>query len=278
MATSESLGDLRARGRELILAAFAKARESGKPDWRAMTTAVLKNRLLDVTDGAFDEADWGATSTQQFVRGFPELLQIDTSTRPATIRLLEAAEPAPTGEPILLVPLGPRRQIRPDLWRAVLDFSSGSTYIWDGQNAIELPDPPASSLDTRHVLPTLSSEEFQQWRNEFVASRSDDPPPIRASLETWREQGRGTRSLPPQLRHAWNAEIKRRVLERLIAWFDEEGLELPSDLVESTDDEHERTPDLRALRAYVHRCVDLMTRGELEGLQLPAGVAARVNR
>ena len=52
---------------QLIVSAYERARSSGKLDWNKMTMAVLKNRLLDLTQGAFDETTYGATSFTDFV-------------------------------------------------------------------------------------------------------------------------------------------------------------------------------------------------------------------
>ncbi len=49
-----------------------------------MTLAVLKNRVLDHTDRSFDEARWGAGSFREFVGMFPEVVSVDSSTRPPT--------------------------------------------------------------------------------------------------------------------------------------------------------------------------------------------------
>lgn len=51
--------------RELVLRAFAWARASGRENWRVMTVALLKNRLLDLTEKKFDESRWGAGSTRK---------------------------------------------------------------------------------------------------------------------------------------------------------------------------------------------------------------------
>lgn len=277
MPADAHLGETRARGAELIVRAFARARESGKPDWRVMTTAVLKNRLLDLTEGAFHEADWGATTIAEFVNQFSDLVTLDTSTRPARVHLVETAEPEGTQSASLL-PLGPRRRIRADLWRAVLDYGGEHVYVWDGDGAIAVKPASVAAGDSRPALPTTTREEFAAWRAQFVAAHEDVPAPLRASLETWREQGSGTKSLPPRFRNAWTGEVKRRVLERLMSWFAEHDLQPPSDLVETPDLEDRHEFGVEALRAFVHECVQAMTREELEGLALPARVAARVRR
>jgi len=39
--------------RTLVRIAFGQAQQSGKPNWEEMTSAVLKNRLLNLTQGQF---------------------------------------------------------------------------------------------------------------------------------------------------------------------------------------------------------------------------------
>ncbi len=80
---------LRLEGASLLRAAFERARASKRQDWRRMTLAVLKNRVLDHTDRSFDEARWGAGSFREFVGMFPEVVSVDSSTRPPTAELIE---------------------------------------------------------------------------------------------------------------------------------------------------------------------------------------------
>lgn len=274
MTADAHVGDSSARGAELIRAAFARARESGKPEWRVMTTAVLKNRLLDLTDGAFHEGDWGATTVADFVGQFAGIVDLDRSTRPPTVRLKETQAVA-VGESSPLLPLGPRRSIRPDLWRAVLDFTGDERYVWDGEAAIPVAGEEVAGDDSRPALPTLTREEFEAWRAAFVASHDRVPPPARAALEAWRDEGLGTSSLPARFRNLWTAEIKRQVLERLVVWFREQHLELPEDVVATREAQGRHDNGVANLREFVIRCVQAMTQEELETLALPAGAMAR---
>ena len=113
----------------LIVSAFQEARRLGKQDWRRMTTAVLKNRLLDLTGRRFNEAQYGATSFMEFVSHFPDILQADDSVFPPIVELYggNADRKSSLG--------GDHTQgayhIRSDLWQAALDYSSGTTYVWD---------------------------------------------------------------------------------------------------------------------------------------------------
>ena len=94
-----------------------------------MTTAVLKNRLLDLTGRAFDEAAYGATSFMDFVLRNKETLAVDHSTVPPLVELRNAASSRQPSDEAVDVK-APHR-IRPDLWKAALDYSSGTRYVWD---------------------------------------------------------------------------------------------------------------------------------------------------
>src|SRR6266511_4011661 len=99
---SETQAELHDEGKRLILAAFAAARDKGVPDWRRMTSAVLKNRLLALTNGQFDERRWNATSFRQFLAQYLDLLRIDSSRHPPIVELRDGAVdvgPTATGEP-----------------------------------------------------------------------------------------------------------------------------------------------------------------------------------
>ncbi len=256
--------------RKLVLQAFALARDSDKRDWHRMTVAVLKNRLLALTDRRFKEADYGAASTSVFVRGFPGLLELDLVPAPPVVELLdldavdEVAAPTRRSE-------GDTR-VRADLWRSVLDFSSQIQYVWD----TELQRArPANEGDTGPRLPTVTQEGIQSWRTEF-ANRYEDSfdssDPQLGRLLTWRERGLGTRALPLRLRGPWSARVRDKVIEVLQAWFTEQKLAPPPDLVLRRDrsgEIAERQRSRTALRDLIVECVMTMTEEELGDLRLP---------
>ena len=87
-----------------------------------MTVAVLKNRLLDLTDRTFKESDYGSGTFWEFVKGNKDILILDETTTPP-VAILKGVSPDDHASA--------QSRIRPDLWRAVLDFSSGDMYFWD---------------------------------------------------------------------------------------------------------------------------------------------------
>src|SRR6185437_13975726 len=148
---------------ELVRDAFEMARESGKADWRRMTVAVLKNRSLVRTSGAFREYKYGARSFSDFLRKLGGFVAVEWSAEPPIVELIEGEEAkAPLETPV------PTGRIRTDLWFAIMDFSSGIVYVWDTSNAKARPSDGLEKDAVR--IPTLSREEFQRWREEFVAA------------------------------------------------------------------------------------------------------------
>lgn len=272
----EPAGDLDV-ARRLLLQAFETARSSGRDDWRAMTVAVLKNRLLDLTDGAFTETDYASPTFGYFVSLFPNLLEVEVhEKRQPVVRLRDAALPELTNLPGHQIPPATYTRLRPDLWRAFFDFRSGRTYVWDVDRAIAEPGVP----DAAHiVIPTLSPVEEAQWRAEFVDDLADLlTPEEQAVTREWQEKRLGTSALPAQLRGSWNGSLRVHVEKKVRHFFQEKGLEVPSDLLTSPENRprSERVSDTARLRALVQRCVNQMTHDELAALPIPAGVILRV--
>jgi hypothetical protein len=262
------------QGADLIRQAFKRARDSGLPEWRTMTTAVLKNRLLDLTDRSFRESDWGAESLRDFVEQFDDVISVVPGVHPLEVTLVDEGVlnepvPPPTEQ---VRDFGARRRVRSDLWKAVLDFTSGSRYIWDGQKAV--PCDPAHVTPTEPELPTLNEEELKSWRSDFVREQSEKNASAASLLYGWLERGEALMMLPTSLRAPWIVELKSRVIDRLHGWFDEEDIPLPADFLVS-DPPAPRRPDTDVLRERVLAAVRDMSRVELESLQLPATVLLR---
>ena len=75
--------------RDLIVQAFFDAKAKGKPDWQNMNLGVLKNRLLDRTQGRFCEADYGSETMLELAERFPDLLDIRRDRSPS-VSILES--------------------------------------------------------------------------------------------------------------------------------------------------------------------------------------------
>src|SRR5262249_7211649 len=139
--------------------AFEQARSSGKPDWFRMTIAVLKNRLLTLTNREFHESHYGVHTMRDFVGLARDTVNIDSSTYPPIVTLLSAETEQIEKRPVT------KSRVRPDLWRAVLDYSHGYTFVWDTDTKSAREALPADAFP---VLPTISENELRSWRTSFA--------------------------------------------------------------------------------------------------------------
>lgn len=253
--------------RELVREGFAAAKKSGRADWQVMTTAVLKNRILQATSRTFDERAYGAASFAELMRLIPDLVELDDSTRPPLVTLLDSK--VERGRAVHSSTAAGR--LRPDLWDAVLDYSADGMYVWDGAVAIKVD---ADEAGDRPRFPTISADVMAQWREDFAERHAE------RSLSDWAERNLGTRALPVDLRKPWSQTIRSRALEILTAWFDEHGLEVPEDVIlgggteQGTADHYEA----EELRRFLLRCIAVMKPEELQVVQVPASVALRARK
>ena len=261
----------------LIITAYQEARRSGKQDWRRMTTAVLKNRLLDLTGRSFSESQYGASSFMDFVSRYPNMLQVDDSVFPPIVELhgAEADRLSPADSDYTSTTY----HIRSDLWQAVLDYSSGTTYVWDLDRK---EARPTQEFDPNPIVDTVTVDIQRQWRQEFL----DD---VTRSLElTHTEVGQtsewirlqlGTSRLPTQLIPMWNRFFRDKVLAHLHRWFSESGLEPPDDIASSVSKRLASSPsETEKLRELVLSVVRKMTHEELSGLSLPSEAVLRATK
>ena len=253
--------------RTLIRNAFDRARESGRRDWFRMTLAVLKNRLLDLTDRSFKETDYGTWTFLEFVRLHNDIIDLDETIRPPIATLRGAAFVPPAERPI------ERSRVRSDLWRAVLDFSSGEKYFWDhGQKLAVMAtgeEPPGPQI------PTITVDTFAEWKTAFAKEVEGGEPEGR--LAEWVSSRRPSNFLPIGLRHEWNGYLKAEVRKHLVSWFLEQGLEPPADLLVLHESVFgEGTTRSEDLRRRLIACLRSMSTEELERVQIPATVLLRL--
>lgn len=251
--------------RTLITNAFDKARESGRLDWHRMSVAVLKNRLLDLTDRTFREADYGVSTFREFVTQHDDVLELDESTTPAVATLKGAASERQTD------PRSQLSRIRSDLWWAVLDFSSHQKYFWDPAERVARPGSPENALGPE--MPTITADTFTKWKMEFAegvdnAERDD-------RLEEWTSSRRPATFLDPPLRHRWNGFLKKKARDRLLAWFGQQKLDPPRDLMEVQERSGSETRG-EDLRRRLITCLRSMSTEELERVQIPASALLRL--
>src|SRR5690606_21223580 len=56
-------------------------------------------------------------------------------------------------------------RIRGDLWTAMMDYTSGRRYVWDDTQGVARQ---ADAEDPRPPFPTISADELDRWRLEFL--------------------------------------------------------------------------------------------------------------
>jgi hypothetical protein len=214
---------------ELVRAAFLIAKRKSGSDVRAMTLAVLKNRLLQITDRRFDPTDFGAKDLRAFVAmlspdvlmvGKPSDLQVELVPQK---KKREKAESHSTADPSAVAPAPAaelRRnggRIREDLWLAIMDYASGQIYVWDANLGHARPAEPN---DQQPVMPTLTPVELTEWRLTFFeANKGTLSGQSLANAQRWQAQGLGTGTLPVTLQQPWNRELSLRVRQRLQNFF-----------------------------------------------------------
>ena len=247
---------------ELIRLAFEAAKGSGRPNWYRMDVGVLKNRILNVTNRGFRESDYGCTAFMEFVRSHSDILELDETRWPPSVTLKGVHEERElASEPV-------RKQVRQDLWRAVMDFSGDRRYVWDEGVA----KPASDSTAGGPAMPTITVEQFTKWKRAFADSVDDAE--IDDLFKDWVEKLRPTKLLAPRVRHRWNDYLKEEVEKHLRAWFQEQNLPHPLDLVK-TREGIVRSPD-DELRRRLIACVRSMTKEELERVQIPSTALLRL--
>ncbi len=272
--------------RDLVRQAFEMARRTGRQDWFIMALPVLKNRILQLTHREFREADYGGASFRALLHQVSDIISLDDTRSPALVTLIgHEQEPAPDATPAATPDLRVGSKIRPDLWDAMLDYSSGATYVWDAaQGLARLAQDP----DEAPILPTAKPEDLATWRQEFLERLGDALSSAdRERVVLWKDEARPTASLPPHLRGRWVAVLKRKIADRILAWFTEHGLQAPPDLVLSPPVETAKSETgsgrpvgatVAELRAFLTDCINVMTEEELCELRLPPAVVLRARR
>jgi hypothetical protein len=270
------------RGRSLVLAAFNEARSSGRSDWDTMRTAVLKNRLLNSTRREFHEQEYGVNSISEFVRLFPDLLSVDFSTHPPLVKLIDIEALPALERDASAIHTPARTRIRPDLWRAIVDYQSGNTYVWDRVARIaRVADP----VDENPIIPTITSEIVARLRVRFAQSEQTSTV-AKELLEEWLSNNYGSNFLPAPLRGRWNGFFRESILGTLTKFFSDNAIEQPADLIlhESSEKparrhlEPTRDDNLASLRQLVQQCVAVMSEKELTDLKISPTVVVRALR
>lgn len=252
--------------RELIERAFGQAKRSGKPEWWVMAIPVLKNRLLQITGQTFKESHFGASTFREFLLNNTDALEIDNSFLPGAVTLKSAERVPPSHN----ISSPQRNRIREDLWRAILDYSSGNRYVWDTESSTAIIAPEGSEGP---FFPTISPETMTEWKTAFLGSLPQSPDDGR--LKVWQTQSLPTDALPPALRPQWNRFVKQKVQSALREWFESQGI--PSPPLVHPAIPAEKHDETELFREFLIKCIAQMSKEELEKLSIPSSVAFRVN-
>jgi hypothetical protein len=253
---------------ELVERAFGVARQSGKEDWWQMAVPVLKNRLLQMTKRTFKETDFGTASFRGFLNSIPDTIRVEDTPPPGFVILKSAA---PDGWQPIAASRSRGERIRPDLWRAVLDYSSGRKYIWDVSKEAARP---ALLEEEGLIVPTVSAAELDEWRHEFAGMHNSSAPQDTKAVETWSQNRLPTVSLPVTLRPVWNNYMKKKVEQRLQDWFEANSIKMP--LIEERTESAKSDVHAEALRELIHDCVRVMSTKELLDLRISPSTVMRV--
>lgn len=214
---------------KLVRAAFAKAQRKSSSPVTTMSLAVLKNRLLDLTDRQFSPKDFGAADMRSFVALLSPDVKIVDPQDSNPKAMLDGKHLRPTGDtargkvpvqkPAVQTDPIPGRggRIRDDLWDAVMDYSRGLHYVWDDQAGIARPGMPDEPFA---ALPTITPVELAEWRQSFLSHHQInlDGADL-ASVQRWQELGLATAYLPSSLQQPWNREVVLRVRLRIQEFF-----------------------------------------------------------
>lgn len=237
-----------------------------------MTVAVLKNRLLTLTNGEFDETQYGAQTMREFINLALDVVTIDNAKTPPLVTLRgeatgQDAEPSPA-----------KTQVRADLWHAIMDYSRRVTFVWDPESRRAREALPGENL---LAFPTISENDLRGWRKSFVDQQAllALDAGAREKLQAWQERILPSSVLPRPLAAAWHLELKERVVTLLRSWFAEQAIEEPPDLLQPFvlpgSESKSAKPDIEALRQIVIECIEVMSERELSELRVSPAVLLR---
>jgi len=278
---------------ELVLAVQERFR-AGRP----AVAAALKSDLQRRFNGRFDERVMGLFSFRDFLKEAEARRLI--RLRWAAGGDLEALPPGLTEPPVAAATqsdTGPQGTvyIRPDIWRAFVDWRPNWTRAYDRQQdravmfpASATPFDAAEWVEARaslaahpdrfRLIEPIAMEKQLAWMNELI----DQIPEVatrdllRSAIDTNRPFGAFARSVAalPEVKARWNQVMQERVFAIAREWMEKNGLRL--DLVQERRPRPgaaapESTPrsSEQEIRARVHAAIDRMPIAELKRIELP---------
>lgn len=217
---------------KLVNVAFMQAQRKMGTNATSMSLGVLKNRLLQITDRRFDPKEFGASDMRSFVAMLEPHVVLSHETPHGEVQLVASRARESVSKPIPArrltntnsvtdrapdEALKRNGRIREDLWVAIMDYTSGQTYVWDERFGVARV---SSGVEDFPMMPTLTAIELGEWRRTFLSEhRNDIQDSDLASALRWEELGLATSYLPAQLQQPWNRELALRVRQRLQEFF-----------------------------------------------------------
>jgi hypothetical protein len=259
----------------LVIQAFERAHQKGNASWEVMTLAVLKNRLLDITDRNFREADFGAPKLPDLVANL-DIVALEETGPGGSVRLLspyreEIAAKTVPGPPGRNNSSGP---IRSDLWKAVLDYSNAEAWRWNQNLGIAEPIVEGQKRYGDLILPTISPDQLKDWRRAFIDSKNEQN--TSTMIAAWVDSDLSSDVLPRPLRSQWFGFLKENVIRLLTEWFSDHSISLPVDLVGDRQRFRTRNQAPDDLREWIISCVKSMSPEELLTVQIPLAAIHRI--
>ena len=121
-------------------------------------------------------------------------------------------------------------------------------------------------------MPTITMEQFTKWKRAFADNVDEVDQDAR--FKDWVENLRPADFLAGRVRYRWNIHLKKQVENHLSAWFQEQDLPVPLDLLDTLHGA-KRNPD-DELRRRLIACVRAMSTDELKRVQIPSSALLRV--
>lgn len=306
---------------EALVAVVREWRQTG----RVTTTAGLKPALQHRMQGTFSEQRLGFPTFREFVQAAAEaghirLVQLPTrhwiallpdesvdAVPTKTTRL--QSTPAKAATPTVPSSIGGGTvestvRLRSDVWQCLVDWAPDHRRLWDNSNNRGIMYPvrpdgrPAWESSPERFLEMPSADMATQlaWMREWVKTLTDQTTrdALLTSLDASSPGRFRTELNRLGLLSAWRAELQRRVLNLVVSWAHQNGVNVKdlidtrttatakppvkSDRTRLTSEAATSKPNDEAaqLRTLLHQVIDLMSLAELASLPIKAEHLLRV--
>jgi len=265
---------------------------------RSTVAAALKAELQTRFGGRFNQAAIGYDSFRDLLKDAEarQLIRLRTASG-GDLEALPPEVPAQQAAPSTAIAEA-GTYIRPDVWRAFVDWRQNWTRVYDLERdrAVMFPATPSPFDATEWIEMRQSSTEHPdrykaiepiamdvqlRWMREFVDAIPEDAAreQLRAALDTQKPFGtfaRAAQSLP-DVKTRWNRAREERVLALVRAWMQRNGLTLSvvqerrPRAAETTQPTPSAGASEQQLRTALHAAIDRMPLAELKRIELPVG-------